>query len=430
MFRRHPFAWIVVPALLLAPAFWFFTDTRLSGVAAGLDRDGSGLLERDEVGPVVRRAFGEVDRDGSGAVDAVEFRRWVLARWLSGATRPLAVPSLPERPDAEALRAWLRAPVANGELDGVGLLLLVEGEVVFRHVEGSLAADAAVPLASASTWPAALVFACLQERGELDLERPVGRFAPELPAAWAELPATRLLSHSSGAPGGDLLAFDAETSLATAGRNLVLTRQPTEPGRVFRYGGVSLQVAAWWAETVTERSWRRLSVECLAWPLSLESAAWGHALAGPAAEGFVDVGAGLSMSLDDYGAFLSMLQQEGRYGGVRNLSPATLRLFERDRIGDMPREALPPTADPDWGYALGAWCERRREDGRCTSLSSPGALGAYPWLDRERGIAGMILTVDALPRTLAWSRATRQLAERVYGRNVLTSDARGRSPGG
>lgn len=429
MFRRYPLASIVV-LLLLASAFWFLTDTRLTGVAADLDRDGSGSLERDEVGPVVRRAFDEVDRDGSGAVDAVEFRRWVLVRWLSGATRPLAVPELPERPDGEALRAWLREPVASGDLDGVGLVVLVHGEVVFRHVEGSLAAEAAVPLASASKWPAAAVFGCLHERGELDLERPVGRFAAEVTPAWAELPATRLLSHSSGAPSGQLLSFDPETSLATAARDLVRTQQPTAPAGVFRYGGVSMQVAAWWAETVTQRSWRRLFVECLAWPLSLESAAWGHALAGPSADGFVDVGAGLSMSLDDYGAFLAMLQQNGRYGGVRNLSQATLRLLERDRVGDAPREELPPSADPDWGYALGAWCERRRDDGTCTSLSSPGALGAYPWLDREREVAGVLLTVDALPRTLAWSRATRQLAERVYGRAVLTSDARDRTPGG
>lgn len=428
MFRRQVL--IVAAALLLVPALWFFTDTRLAGIAAGLDRDGSGALEHDEVGPLVRREFATIDGDGSGGIDGAEFRRWVFGSWLSGATRPLAVPELPARPDADALRAWLRAPVADGELEGVGLLVLVAGEVVFRHVEGALAADEAVPLASASAWPAAAVFGCLQERGELDLEAPIGPFAPGVPPAWAAQPATRLLSHTAGAPARELLSFEADTSLATAARDLVLTTEPTESGTAFRHGGVSMEVAGWWAETVTGRSWRRLFVECLAWPLSLESAAWGHAVAGPAALGFADVGAGLSMSLDDYGAFLSMLQQDGSYGGVRNLSAATLRVLETDRAGTLPREALPPGVDPQWGHALGAWCERRGEDGVCTRLSSPGALGAWPWLDREREVAGILLTVDALPRVLAWSRATQRLAERVYGRAILTSGARGPSPAG
>jgi len=421
---------IVAAALLLVPAFWFFTDTRLVGIAAGLDRDGTGALERDEVGPVARRDFAAIDGDGSGGIDGAEFRRWVLGRWLSGATAPLAVPDLPKRPDARALRAWLRAPVEAGELEGVGLVVLVDGEVVFRHVEGALAADQPVPLDAASAWPAAAVFGCLQERGEVDLEAPVGAFAPGVPPAWAGQAPTRLLSHTAGAPARRLLTFDADTSLATAARDLVLTSQPTEPGTAFRYGAVSPQVAGWWAETVTRRSWRRLFVECLAWPLSLESAAWGHAVAGPSSDGFVDVAAGLSMSLDDYGAFLSMLQQDGSYGGVRNLSAATLRLLETDRVGMLPREELPPVADPQWGHALGAWCERRREDGRCVSLSSPGGLGAWPWLDRERDVAGIVLTVDSMPRVMAWSRATRRLAERVYGRAILTSDARGPTPGG
>lgn len=430
MFSRHPLASIFLAALLLVPTLWFLTDTRLSGIAASLDRDGSGALERDEVGPLARRAFGDIDGDGSDAIDGAEFRRWVVGRWLSGATRPLRVPDLPERPDADALRAWLRAPVEAGALDGVGLLLLVDGEVVFRHTEGSLAADTPVPLASASKWPAAAVFGCLQERGELDLEDPVGRFAPGIAGAWAELPATRLLSHTAGTPARQLLAFEPDTSLATAARDLVRTTRPTAPGTAFRYGGVSMEVAGWWAETVTGRSWRRLFVECLAWPLSLDSAAWGHGLAGPNADGFVDVGAGLSLSLDDYGAFLSMLQQEGRYGGVRNLGSATLRLLERDRVGNLPREEMPPAVDPSWGYALGAWCERTSEVGNCTSLSSPGALGAYPWVDRERELAGVLLMVDTLPRVMAWNRATRRLAERIYGRAILTSDARGPSPGG
>lgn len=81
------------------------------------------------------------------------------------------------------------------------------------------------------------------------------------------------------------------------------------------------------------------------------------------------------------------------------------------------------------GYALGAWCERIAATGRCSALSAPGALGAYPWLDRERGIAGVLLTLEGRGRTRAFAAATRRLAEQAYGRAVLiepTSGARRR----
>jgi CubicO group peptidase (beta-lactamase class C family) len=175
-----------------------------------------------------------------------------------------------------------------------------------------------------------------------------------------------------------------------------------------------MQVAGWAAEEATGRRWRRLFVECLSWPLSLDSAAWGQPLSGPDPGSPALLGSGLHLSLADYGAFLSMLQQHGRYEGVRNLSPGAIRLLETERIGNLPREDLPIGVDADWGYGLGVWCEARTPAGRCLRMSSPGAFGAYPWLDRETGLAGMVLTVDSAARVSAWNRATRELATRVF----------------
>ncbi|MDZ7824770.1 MAG: hypothetical protein U5R48_00445 [Gammaproteobacteria bacterium] len=75
--------------VILALTGWFLGDVRLAGVGARLDVDDSGVLERDEVGPLAARAFARVDRDGSGGIDGVEFRRWILGQWLSGRTGPV-----------------------------------------------------------------------------------------------------------------------------------------------------------------------------------------------------------------------------------------------------------------------------------------------------------------------------------------------------
>jgi hypothetical protein len=37
-------------------------------------------------------------------------------------------------------------------------------------------------------------------------------------------------------------------------------------------------------------------------------------------------------------------------------------------------------------------------DGRALQVSSQGAFGFSPWIDRERGVAGVFVVQDALPR--------------------------------
>ncbi|MDZ7824769.1 MAG: serine hydrolase domain-containing protein [Gammaproteobacteria bacterium] len=215
----------------------------------------------------------------------------------------------------------------------------------------------------ASKWLTGAVFACLADRGELELNAPLASLVPDAPPGWDDLTLMQMLTHTAGAPADRLLSLPADPDLRSPGRALARTHLPEDAGEVFRYGDVSMQVAGWAAEAATGRSWRRLFVECLSWPLSLDSAAWGHPLSGPDLEAPALPGSGLHLSLDDYGAFLSMLQQRGRYEGVRNLSPGAIRLLETERIGDLPREDLPVGVDPDWGYALGVWCETRSRQG-------------------------------------------------------------------
>ena len=410
---------LILIVLCAIPALWLRFDTRLPVVAVQLDRDGDGRLERSELGPVAARRFDAIDGDGSGVVDGSEFRRWILRQWWQGRTRPLEVPELPAQLDAEALRRWIEAPVARDELDGVGLLVLRDGEVVFRHVAGDLAADAAVPLGTASEWLTGATFACLADRGQLDPDAPIETARVGLSPRWSGITLTQLLSHTAGVPAEPLSSLDPALSLRVAGRMVADAFPPVAPGTVFRPGEVALLVAGAVAEARTGRPWRRLFVECLEWPLSLSSAAWGHPLAGPSRRGLVMPGSGLYMSLDDYGAFLSMLQQQGRYDAVPNLSAQAVRWLLTERAGDLPRERLPSHADPAWGHAIGAWCEAVDAAGVCTQLIRPGSHGALAWLDRERSLAGILISVDAPGRVQAWNRATRDFATRVFWRAGL-----------
>lgn len=381
-------------------------DPRLPEPLGRFDLDGDGRLAPDEAPPVLVRDFRAVDGDGSGLLGGRELRVWTLERALGGATRPVPVPVPPARVDAAALAAWVEAPVRDGSLAGAGLLLLDAGTVVFRHATGEFGANTPVPLAEAGEWLAAATVACAAERAAVPLDTPVGRWLPELVGAWGGATLTQLLSHTAGAPPRRDLGFPPEVSLDAAARALA-ARYPAAPGTRFEPASPGPVLAARAAELASDRSWRRLFVECLAWPLSMEGAAWGGARGAPTRRGRVDPARGLHLSLDDYGRFLSLLQQEGRYGGVANLRPATVEALETVRTVGLPRGEAAAGRE----YALGAWCVRR-EGARCRRLERPGSWGALAWLDRDTERAGVLLVVDSATRVTAWARATQALAER------------------
>lgn len=401
---------ILVAALLL---LWWW-DPRLPAGVAAQDYDGSGGLSREQAGPLLRLDFDRIDRDGSGELDGRELRRYILGNWLAGRSRAAAVADFPQRRDAAALERWLDLAVAEGHLRSVGMILLREGEVLFEHHAGDFDPRAALPLDSAGMWPAAAMIGCLAERGELELDAPLSRLDAQLGQGWGNMTASGILAHMAGAPAVAATTFPPEAGLETAARALMARYPALAPGRELRFSGAGLQVLAGLLEARMDRSWRRLFIECLGWPLSLDSARFGHPVTGPTALGFLSPGFGLHMGLEDYGRFLAMLQLYGRYDGVGILDRRTIEQLERDRVGELPREARPQWANPAWGHAAGAWCERSDAAGQCRRLSAPGAYGALPWLDRDRRTAGIILTVDSMPRVRDWLFATRELAEQTY----------------
>ncbi len=400
----------VLTVVLLA---WLF-DPRLPAGLVGQDLDGSGTLSREQAGPLLRRDFDAIDRDGSGELEGRELRRHVIVDALSRRSRSLPVPAFPAVRDASGLRAWLERPVDEGRLRGVGLIVLRHGEPVFEHSVGEIDSSAAHPLGTASMWPTALMMGCLEERGVMDLSAPLEALDPSLPPGWAPMTPLELLSHTAGAPAVAGADFPPETNLETAARALMVRYPPEPPGRAFRFGAAGLQVLGWLAEASADRPWRRLFVECLGWPMSLDSAAWGHPVTGPRSQGFLSPGLGLQLSMEDYSRILAMVQQSGRFAGVGIIGEDTLARLEQERSGRLPSMEQPRWAAPEWGYAAGAWCESSDEEGRCRRFIAPGSYGMLSWLDRDQGLAGVLVTLDSPARVWDWLLATRALAEQTH----------------
>ena len=100
-------------------------------------------------------------------------------------------------------------------------------------------------------------------------------------------------------------------------------------------------------------------------------------------------GAGLVSTAEDYARFLQMLANGGELGGVRLLSPTTVRLMTVDHLGDTPFR-------PGEGFGLGfSIVEDLGERGIPGSEGEYGWGGAYHstyWVDPVEGLVVVYLT--------------------------------------
>jgi CubicO group peptidase (beta-lactamase class C family) len=115
-------------------------------------------------------------------------------------------------------------------------------------------------------------------------------------------------------------------------------------------------------------------------------------------------GGGLASTADDYARFLRMLLDGGELDGARILSAGTVELMSQNHIGALGVPAL-KTAMPErsndftfvadgrdkWGLGFLITTDHVSGKRSAGSLSWGGINNTYFWVDRPRGIAGVIL---------------------------------------
>jgi CubicO group peptidase (beta-lactamase class C family) len=201
-------------------------------------------------------------------------------------------------------------------------------------------------------------------------------------------------------------------SLADAANEIAARPLQDRPGTVFRYGGPAFQVAGALAEQATGASWARLFETRIARPLGLQHTTWGSPLwpgLSPSNIRNPNLQGGVIITADDYGRFLTMLASDGVYEGHRILSEAAIEQMERVQTGNATPGFKPISAKTWLQYALGNWCEKVEPDKSCSLVSSPGAFGTYPWIDRQHGLYGIFFMRRRLPIVEKDIRSIRRL---------------------
>jgi CubicO group peptidase (beta-lactamase class C family) len=150
-----------------------------------------------------------------------------------------------------------------------------------------------------------------------------------------------------------------------------------EPGKVFRYSNVGLQVAAAVIEKISGKDFETLFAERIAGPLNMKNTDFGH--------GKVPLPAGgASSTPEDYMNFLAMILNEGKFNGKQVLSKSSIIEMQQNRIGKDVTVAYSPAEAAAWGYGFGEWIMDGAAEGvRSMAVSSPGLFGSFPMVNSK-----------------------------------------------
>jgi len=305
------------------------------------------------------------------------------------------------RYDFRPVATEMQALVDTYTLDGASLRVDKAGTVVYRRAFGGYALDTRLPIASASKWLSAIAVARLVEKGQMRWSDTVGQYFPTVEAAKQGITLEQLFSHTSALPGGDDVCLSNPLyTLATCANRILQQPLIGQPGKVFSYGGNSMQVAGRMAEIATGKSWDDLFIAEMVTPLGLTGTDY---TASATAPGYVRntnprIAGGVRSTLDDYGKVVDMVLGWGCLDyradgaclpGRRFLTRLTIESMARDRTVGTVDVSRPPTTT-GYGYGLGQWIDPASP----LVVSSPGAFGFTPWVDHDTQVAGVLLVKD------------------------------------
>jgi len=318
------------------------------------------------------------------------------------------------RCDAPFRRAadTVRAMVSRLGLQGAAVVLRLKGRTVCEVYAGSFGPQTKMPIVSAAKWLSAAAILTLVDEGKLRLDDSVSHWLPYFKGDKRGITLRQLLSHTAGLPDYLPCMFQPQLELDDCARQVgEKTSLIFKPGSEFAYGGASYTVAGRVAEVAAGMAWEQIFATRLAEPLGLTHTGYGGIPNPMLSEGRV------YSSVADYVTFLQMVLDDGMYGGRRVLSPEMIEEMTRDQTVGVTQRKSP---NGDRTYGLGCWRDVvDSTTGRALLLSSPGAGGFVPWVNRTRGMVGVFAVFDRLERV--WPAALAVLEAARDGAIALDS---------
>jgi D-alanyl-D-alanine-carboxypeptidase/D-alanyl-D-alanine-endopeptidase len=268
-------------------------------------------------------------------------------------------------------------------IPGMGLAIYNRNGVkVFEHMYGNFSPDMRVPIASASKLVSGVTLFRLMDAGYLTLDSTTAQVL-DWTGDEGTITLRQLLSFTSGLAPENRCTYDSTVTLDQCVATISQTQMIAAPGTEFDYGSVHLSVAGRMAEVVTGQSWNELFAQELRGPLGLPADIEYYANPlRPADTNNPLLAGGLIMSMNEYERVLHFVFEKGVWQGQPLLSPG---VFDAQTIEPYPNVVIGKSPAPNLRYGLTAWLDCNTPQTGCNQISSPGAFGFTPWLDRDAG---------------------------------------------
>lgn len=286
----------------------------------------------------------------------------------------------------------LEGRVGRESLDGMGLLVVVDGVELRDRSYGDYTSDTVIPIASASKWLTAATMMTLVDEGRISLDDPVSKWLPDFTGTTGDATIRQLLSHTAGIAQAQCI-WDQRSTLETCVRSIATRAAEYPPGTDFSYGNTSFSIAGRIIEVATGLTFEKAFERRIAQPVGMPHTRFDGNYY-PTESNPVPA-ASAESTLGDYGRFVRMLSQDGVIDGRRILSATSVREMETDSVRgiDTHRDsAVRTTGIPTYG--LGTWRDVTGADDVGMITSGNGAYGFYPWVDRARNSYGVLLVFD------------------------------------
>ncbi len=261
----------------------------------------------------------------------------------------------------------------------------------FTHAVGEVRATSPFESASTSKWVTAAVILRLVDSGQLELDaRPqdyLDFWTSDASSPLSRITLGSLLSFTSGLSESALCSNLGAANFETCVRSNYEANleAPPEPGSGFYYGSTHLQVAGLMAiEATGQASWQELFAE-----FQSATELFTDATYDLPSESNPRLAGGMHWTTDEYLEFLDAIAHR------RILSEALWDEVLSDQTAEsdiLYSPALEGTGE-DWHYGYGFWLECTSPVYDCTGvtrISSPGAYGAYPFVDFGQEYIGVL----------------------------------------
>lgn len=245
------------------------------------------------------------------------------------------------------------------------------------------------PIASCSKWLTAALVMTFVDEGKLSLDDKVSKYIPAFNTKDKnEITIQHCLSHQTGIESKRITLFKLmkrrkyKSLQEEVLNDFALRSMIGEPGKVFAYGNVGLNIAGYILELISGSDFETLMQEKILKPLQMKSTTF-------VSKGAVNPSGSARSSASDYIRFLNMLINKGVYNGEQILSEKSIQQMCKSYNGGV-SILFTPEQGEGVDYGLGCWVLQKDIQQNGQVVCSPGLFGTYPYINLKRHYTAII----------------------------------------